>query len=141
MRNVVVVVPGTGSRKTVEHCGGCGHLLFPPLQHGTSFRVRPMRLVDSLLDMSLSQAAREALTQMLETQPNLDRWRLRARTVEEPETGSDLALDDRIFPHMAISQLARMSLVLSGEHLRLRSMRCRSSSCTPRRTSLCCAAR
>lgn len=33
---------------------------------------------------------------MLETQPNLDRWRLRARTVEEPETGSDLALDDRI---------------------------------------------
>ncbi|MDO5759180.1 MAG: hypothetical protein Q4P24_17310 [Rhodobacterales bacterium] len=56
---------------------------------------------------------------MLETQPDLDRWRLRAQTVEEPESGSDLALDDKIFPHMAISQLARMSLVLSGEHLRL----------------------
>lgn len=55
---------------------------------------------------------------MLETQPDLDRWRRRAQTVEEPESGSDLALDDKIFPHMAISQLARMSLVLSGEHLR-----------------------
>ena len=79
----------------------------------------PFRLVDSLLDMPLSQADRAALTQMLETQPDLDRWRLRAQTVEEPEIGSDLALDDKIYPHMAISQLARMSLVLSGEHLRL----------------------
>lgn len=76
-------------------------------------------LVDSLLDMPLSQADRAALTQMLETQPDLDRWRLRAQTVEEPESGSDLALDDKVFPHMAISQLARTSLVLSGEHLRL----------------------
>lgn len=79
----------------------------------------PFRLVDSLLDMPLSQADRAALTQMLETQPDLDRWRLRAQTAEEPEIGSDLALDDKIYPHMAISQLARMSLVLSGEHLRL----------------------
>lgn len=69
--------------------------------------------------MSLSQVDRAALTQMLETQPDLDRWRLRAQTVEEPESGSDLALDDKIFPHMAISELARMSLVLAGEHLRL----------------------
>lgn len=69
--------------------------------------------------MSLSQAERVVLTQMLATQPDLDRWRLRAQTVEEPESGSDLALDDNIFPHMAISQLVRMSLVFSGEHLRL----------------------
>jgi hypothetical protein len=69
--------------------------------------------------MSLSQADRVALTQMLETKADLDRWRVRAQTVEEPESGSDLALDDKIFPHMAISQLARMSLVLAGEHLRL----------------------
>jgi hypothetical protein len=75
--------------------------------------------VDNLLDMSLSQADRAALTQMLATQPDLDRWRLRAQTVEEPESGSDLALDDKVFPHMAVSQLVRMSLVLSGEHLRL----------------------
>ncbi len=81
--------------------------------HGFGGRVA-VQLVDSLLDVSLSQADREALTQMLATQPNLDRWRLRAQTVEEPESGSDLALDYKIFPHMAISQLARMSLVLSG---------------------------
>ena len=56
---------------------------------------------------------------MLETHSDLDRWRLRAQAVEEPERGSDLALDDKIFQPMAISQLARMSLVLSGEHLRL----------------------
>lgn len=87
-------------------------------RHGFGGHVA-VQLVDSLLDMSLSQADRAALTQMLETQPDLDRWRLRAQTVEEPDSGSDLALDDKIFPHMAISQLARMSLVLSGEHLRL----------------------
>lgn len=69
--------------------------------------------------MSLSQPDRAALTQMFDTEPDLDRWRLRAHKVEEPESASDLALDDKIFPHMAISQLARMSLVLSGEHLRL----------------------
>lgn len=56
---------------------------------------------------------------MFDTHPDLDRWRLRAHKVEEPESASELALDDQIFPHMAISQLARMSLVLSGEHLRL----------------------
>lgn len=69
--------------------------------------------------MSLSDADRAALTQMLKTESSLDRWRLRAQTVEVPEHGSDLAVDDEIFPHMAISQLARMSLVSSGEHLRL----------------------
>ena len=69
--------------------------------------------------MVLTEAERAALTQMLDTAPDLDRWRLRARRVEEPERGSDLAIDDIVFPHMAISQLARMSLVLAGEHLRL----------------------
>lgn len=67
----------------------------------------------------MSQADRAALAQMFATGPDLDRWRLRAHTVDEPESASDLALDDKVFPHMAISQLARMSLVLSGEHLRL----------------------
>jgi hypothetical protein len=69
--------------------------------------------------MSLSQADRAALTQMFDTEPDLDRWRLRAHKVEEPERASELAVDDKVFPHMSISQLARMSLVLSGEHLRL----------------------
>ena len=69
--------------------------------------------------MVLTQAERAALTQMLATEPDLDRWRIRAHRVEAPERGSDLAIDDNIFSHMAISELARMSLVLAGEHLRL----------------------
>lgn len=69
--------------------------------------------------MPLTESERAALTQMLDTAFDLDGWRLRAHRVEEPERGSDLAIDDEIFPHMAISQLARLSLVLAGEHLRL----------------------
>jgi hypothetical protein len=67
----------------------------------------------------MTEAERSALTQMLDTADDLDRWRLRAHRVEEPERGSDLALDDEIFQRMAISQLARLSLVAAGEHLRL----------------------
>lgn len=67
----------------------------------------------------MTDAERAALTQMLDTAGDLDGWRLRARRVEEPQRGSELAIDDEIFQRMAISQLARMSLVLAGEHLRL----------------------
>lgn len=69
--------------------------------------------------MSLSQADRAALAQIFEVEPDLDRWRLRAQTIEEPQRGSDLAIDDQVFPYMAISQIVPMSLVFSGEHLRL----------------------
>ncbi|MHA6667494.1 hypothetical protein ACX3O0_01355 [Homoserinimonas sp. A447] len=69
--------------------------------------------------MAMTEAQRTALTQMLDTAGDLDRWRLRAHRVEEPERGSDLALDDEIFQRMAISQLARLSLIAAGEHLRL----------------------
>lgn len=69
--------------------------------------------------MALTESERAALTQMLGTARDLDRWRIRAHRVEVPDRGSDLAIDDTIFPHMAISQLVRTSLVLAGEHLRL----------------------
>lgn len=69
--------------------------------------------------MSLSQTERAALTQIFEAEPDLERWRLRTQNVEEPQSYSDLALDDEIFPQMAISQLVRWSLASSGEHLRL----------------------
>jgi hypothetical protein len=69
--------------------------------------------------MAMTEAQRAALTQMLDTAADLERWRLRAHRVEEPERGSDLALDDEVFQRMAISQLARISLVSAGEHLRL----------------------
>lgn len=67
----------------------------------------------------MTDAERAALAQMLDTAGDLDGWRLRAHRVEEPQRGSELAIDDEIFQRMAISQLARMSLVLAGEHLRL----------------------
>lgn len=69
--------------------------------------------------MPLTESERAALTQMRDTETDLDRWRLRAQRLEQPEHGSDLAIDDEIFAHMEISQLVRMSLVLGGEHLRL----------------------
>ncbi|MBH0007907.1 hypothetical protein [Salinibacterium sp. SWN1162] len=69
--------------------------------------------------MAITEAQRAALEQMLDTATDLDRWRLRAHRVEEPERGSELAVDDEIFQHMAISQLARLSLTAAGEHLRL----------------------
>lgn len=69
--------------------------------------------------MAVTEAQRAALTQMLDTADDLDRWRIRAHRVEDPERGSELAIDDEIFQRMAISQLARLSLITAGEHLRL----------------------
>lgn len=54
-----------------------------------------------------------------DTYLDLEGWRVRGETLEQPQPGSDLAGDDRVFPSMPISQLARMSLLSSGEHLRL----------------------
>jgi len=54
-----------------------------------------------------------------EASADLDRWRLRAQRVEQPEPGSDLAEDDAPFPLQPISQTVRTSLVSAGEHLRL----------------------
>ena len=69
--------------------------------------------------MGITEKQRAALNQILDTAADLDRWRLRARRVEEPERGSELAVDDEIFQRIAISQLARLSLMAAGEHLRL----------------------
>lgn len=53
------------------------------------------------------------------TYVDLDRWKARAATTEPPQRGSELAGDDSVFPRHPISEVVRMSLVLSGEHLRL----------------------
>ncbi len=82
-------------------------------------RCCPASSVATVPPMSLTEAQRSALTQMLSTASDLDGWRLRAHRVDEPERGSDLAVDDEIFARMPISQLARLSLVSAGEHLRL----------------------
>jgi hypothetical protein len=51
--------------------------------------------------------------------PDLRRWQQRAKEVERPEPGSDLAGDDSTFSYQPISETVRLGLVSTGEHLRL----------------------
>lgn len=53
------------------------------------------------------------------TYVDLERWQARGATTERPQPGSELAVDDVVFPRHPISEVARMSLALSSEHLRL----------------------
>jgi hypothetical protein len=53
------------------------------------------------------------------TYPDLDRWRERAREHEAPQRASELAIDDKVFPQFRVSEVARLSLMSAGEHLRL----------------------
>ncbi|MCC2321936.1 hypothetical protein [Cellulomonas xiejunii] len=59
------------------------------------------------------------LHEIRSTYADLERWRVRASSVEEPERGSELAVDDHVFPRHRISSVAWLSLALAGEHLRL----------------------
>lgn len=59
------------------------------------------------------------LDPILRCEPDLDRWRLRVQSLEQPELGSDLAADDTVFPYHRISEVVRASLAISGENLRL----------------------
>lgn len=65
--------------------------------------------------MTTSNPYRDAIEA---TYPDLDLWKARA-SVERPERGSDLAIDDKVFGWFPISEAARMSLHAAGEHLRL----------------------
>jgi len=60
-----------------------------------------------------------ALRSIRATYPDLDGWQERARRVEQPERGSLLEADDAVYQWHTISEAARLSLVTSGEHLRL----------------------
>lgn len=51
-------------------------------------------LVANVPTMVLTAAQRAALTQILDTASDLNRWRLRAHRVEEPQRGSELGVDD-----------------------------------------------
>lgn len=61
------------------------------------------------------------LTDIQATYFDLEGWQARARRMppEQPERGSELALDDAVFKWHPISESVRLSLVTSGEHLRL----------------------
>jgi hypothetical protein len=52
---------------------------------------------------------------------DLEAWRIRARSVDRPAPSSLLELDDSLFTWHPISEIARLSLVAAGEHLRLAS--------------------
>lgn len=54
-----------------------------------------------------------------ETFPDLDGWQSRGPKEEEPHRGSDLYIDDQLFASMPLSQMIRLSLLSSSEHLRV----------------------
>ncbi|QDO89989.1 hypothetical protein FNH13_18055 [Ornithinimicrobium ciconiae] len=56
---------------------------------------------------------------MRATYEDLQRWKVRAADTEPPLRGSKMYIDDAVFPRHPISEVARTSLMLSGEHLRL----------------------
>lgn len=51
-------------------------------------------------------------------EPTFESWRLRAQKLEEPQPGSELSEDNKVFLQ-PISDEARLSLISAGEHLRL----------------------
>lgn len=67
----------------------------------------------------LSDEDRAYLDVILGCEPELNRWRLRVQRVEQPEPGSELMGDDRVFPHHRISEVIRASMAISGENLRM----------------------
>lgn len=68
---------------------------------------------------ALSDSDRRALERMWVTFSTLETWRVRSRSVEEPERGSEAALDDAIWRWMPPSEIARQSLVAATQHLNL----------------------
>ena len=66
-----------------------------PLDRAANDRFRWVHiLVANVPTMVLTAAQRAALTQILDTASDLNRWRLRAHRVEEPQRGSELGVDD-----------------------------------------------
>lgn len=60
------------------------------------------------------------LRQVEDTYAQLDSWFHRTSTdVEQPQKGSELDADDKPYPHAPISEMARLSLAIGTEHLRM----------------------
>lgn len=67
--------------------------------------------------MTPADAAR--LRAIVATFPQLDSWHARSATrPEEPQKGSELYEDDKVWPRHPISEMTRVSLALSVEHMR-----------------------
>lgn len=67
----------------------------------------------------LTAEDRTYLEAILGCESQLQQWQLRVQRIEQPESGSDLIADDRLFPHHRISEVIRTSLAISGENLRM----------------------
>lgn len=52
-------------------------------------------------------------------EPDLERWRIRVHRLETPQPGSELHDDNKAFVYHPVSDVARLSLASSGEHLRM----------------------
>lgn len=78
-------------------------------------------LVAELAAMIVSMSVELSLHSIRSTYPDLDAWQERGRRSppEQPQPGSWLAVDDAIYPWHAVSEVARSSLLASGEHLRM----------------------
>jgi len=62
----------------------------------------------------------QLLRKVEETYAQLDSWFHRTSTdAEQPQRGSELYADDQPYPHAPISEMARMSLAIGTEHLRM----------------------
>lgn len=87
----------------------------------------------------------DALTMILDTCPVVDAWVYRGRKVETPQRGSELSDDDKAWPWLPTSELARLALMAASEHLQLvgECAECRrlyvTASHTPLRAALLAA--
>lgn len=69
--------------------------------------------------VDLSESDQAALAAIRATYEELDRWRARGRSIEEPERGSDLHRDAQIWPWHPPFEVARQSLIAGTQHLNL----------------------
>jgi hypothetical protein len=62
-----------------------------------------------------------SLQSIRSTYPDLDAWQERGRRTppEQPQPKSLLFVDDSVYPRHPVSEAARLSLLVSGEHLRM----------------------
>ncbi len=60
-----------------------------------------------------------ALAAIRATYVSLDGWRVRCRSVERPEAGSELAGDEGVWPYMDPAEVARQGLASTTQHLNL----------------------
>lgn len=77
------------------------------------------RVNDTRDMVALSDSDRRSLERMWATFWTPEGSRVRSRSVEEPERGSEAALDDVVWPWMPPSEIARQSLVAATQHLNL----------------------